>query len=97
MLVIDSRTFTTADHEAATFSVGQTSQVSGVTGSVDAGPGAPLPLTITGHHQVDINVAFMGDSGGFADIDISGSEGGGTTNRIAQIPGVPFRDRVYAT
>lgn len=76
-----------------TFSVGNTTQVSGVTASVDAGPAQPLPVTVDGSHQVVIGVGFTGDSGGFAVIHITGRD----DDRIDQVQGIPFRNRAYAT
>ncbi len=95
MEVIGSRTFATTEEEHTVFTVRRTSEVTGVIASVDAGPAGPLPVSVTGHHDVTVNVGFSSQSGGFAEIDIAGSEGGTTTDRIVQMPSLPFRNRVY--
>ena len=76
-----------------TFSVGDTNEVSGVTGSTDAGPAQPLPLTVEGTHRVVIGVGFTGDTGGWAVIHITGR----VADQIDQVPGVGFRNRAYNT
>jgi hypothetical protein len=97
MQITDSQTLSADSNEQVTFSVGATDQVIGVTGSVDAGPGAPLPITVTGHHQVAVAVGFTGNGGGSAEIKIAGSSGGATTDTINQSPGLPVRNRIYNT
>jgi hypothetical protein len=97
MQIIDNETMSAGEAESVTFAVSATSQVSGVTGSVDGGPGMPLPVTVVGHHQVTVTVGFTGDTGGSADIRISGSAGGAQIDTIAQVTGLPFRNRVYTT
>jgi hypothetical protein len=94
---LDSTTFDAAVNEQVTFSLGTTNQLSGAAASVDGGPGTPLPVTVTGDHLVTVNVGFTGQSGGFADVTIVGSLGGSDTDRIAQFPGMPFRERTYRT
>jgi hypothetical protein len=97
MKKLDSTTFDAASNEQVTFSLGSTNQVSGAAASVDGGPGGPLPVTVTGDHLVTISVGFTGQNNGFADIIIVGSLGGRDTDRIAQFPGLPFRERSYRT
>ena|SRR5919109_513347 len=97
MKKLDSTTFDAASNEQVTFSLGNTHQVTGAAASVDGGPGAPLPVTVTGDHLVTISIGFTGQSDGFADVTIVGSLGGSDTDRIAQFPGLPFRERSYRT
>lgn len=56
-----------------------------------------LPITVTRDHLITIAVGFIGNSGGSAEIQVVGSLGGSDTDRIAQIPGLPFRNRTYRT
>jgi hypothetical protein len=94
---INEGTFIVGATEQVTFVAGRTNQVSGVTGAVDGANAQVLPITVTGHHRVVVGVGFTGNSGGSADIVISGSDGGGKTDTIDQTTGLPFAHRGYST
>ncbi len=97
MQKLDAATFIANPGEQITFSLGATGQVITAIASIDQGPSAPLPVTVTDHHHVMITVTFTGNSGGFADINIRSSSGGNDSDRIAQAPSIGFRNREYKT
>jgi hypothetical protein len=97
MQKLDAATFIASPGEQITFSLGPTSHVITAIASVDSGPSAPLPVTVSGDRHVTLTVTFTGNSGGFADINITSSTGGNDLDRIAQPPGIGFRNRIYST
>jgi hypothetical protein len=97
MQKLDAATFVADPGEQITFSLGTNSQVIAAIASIDVGPSAPLPVAVTGHHHVTMTVTFTGNSGGFADIDITSSTGGSDSDHIMQVPGLGFRNRIYGT
>jgi hypothetical protein len=79
------------------FSLGQTTQVGGVTAAASSVPGNSLPLTVTAgtHQTIVVTAGFTARDGGSAEVLVTSSALGSDSSRIRQLTSLPFRSGVF--